>query len=72
MHEVNELLQLAVPIASVGGVAAMLSIAVARDARRQRRSLETSSPLDAPRALRSLEPLQPAPIEVASRDVIRR
>jgi hypothetical protein len=46
MHEVSELVQLAAPIASVGGAAAMMRLIRVREARRVLRSASTQSARD--------------------------
>jgi hypothetical protein len=46
MHEVNELVRFAAPVATMGGVAAMAVIR-AREARRSRRTAAVLAPVDA-------------------------
>lgn len=62
MHEVSELLRVAVPIASIGALAASISIARARDARSRR--FDHASLSEAARALQDIDQLAPVPIEV--------
>ena len=63
MHEVSELLRVAVPIASVGALAATISIARVRHARSR---VDHTSLSETARALQDLDQLVPVPIDAGA------
>ena len=63
MHEVSELLRVAVPIASVGALAATITITRVRGAHSRR--VDHASLSEAARTLQDLDHLVPAPVNVA-------